>query len=69
MGNTASNARERHKSGDLEVLSSHRESPSQAFIFDKKTACSSYQEQSGEDDESDNKHLSVINYSQLKNLR
>lgn len=52
MGNAGSNARERHKSCDLDILSPHREIQSQAFIFDKNTDSSTYHEPSIEEDES-----------------
>ncbi|KAK7591208.1 hypothetical protein V9T40_002821 [Parthenolecanium corni] len=51
MGNTASNARDRHKSCDLDLLSPNRDNQSQAFIFDK-TDGTAYPDQGNEDDES-----------------
>lgn len=62
MGNAGSNSRERHKSCDLDIISPHRDLPSQAFIFDKNTDNSAYQEPNNEEDESycDKQHLSVV---------
>jgi len=57
MGNAGSNARERHKSCDLDLLSPNRDNHSVAFVFDK-TDGSTYPDQGNEDDESCSKvHL------------
>lgn len=61
MGNAGSSTRERHKSCDLDIISPHRDSQSQAFIFDKNSENSAFQEPSNEEDDSycDKQHLSV----------
>lgn len=61
MGNAGS-TRERHKSCDLDIISPHRELQSQAFIFDKSSENSPYQEPNNEEDESycDKQHLSGV---------
>lgn len=67
MGNSGSNARERHKSCDLDLLSPHREMQSQAFIFDKDSTA--YQEQGIEEfDSCCNKQLSVNSASLYRYL-
>lgn len=66
MGNAGSNARDRHKSCDLDLLSPNRDNQSQAFIFDK-TDGSAYPDHGNEDDESCSKgHLVSKNtYDQI----